>query len=309
MTQFVRPRFSAVVIAVAMVLAAAIGGSLVGRIGLADAVVDSGDKPVTVNIDLVRIRDTRTVFGGPIGGPGQKLGAGATEVIKVADTNGIPADAKAVCINLTVLDSTGETFVSAFGAALPAGQIPKTSTVNPGPGDTVVNGVVVPLDATGSMRVYNNVGSVNFFIDVSCYTVDHNHADREPKVVHSTDANLSDFSFTPEATTGPTQTIETDRAGYLDVRMPINATVDCAPNAAAGRIAYLTVDGTALPSSFQFVPQGTTTLTALLQGVTDTVVAAGTHTVGVGWSCVGANTASGVSFSANAIASAIVLPG
>ena len=102
----------------------------------------------------IRLFDSRTTV---------IVAAGATVPVAVAGHAGVPADARAVVANLTATDATAASYVTAW----PAGTArPFASNLNPAPGRTVANLVVVALGADGSISLFNNAGSVHLVLDV-----------------------------------------------------------------------------------------------------------------------------------------------
>ena len=174
----VRTRWSAVGAAVAITLGA-------GGIGLAQAAVGTGDKPITVTIEAERILDTRDDLG--------LTGAFASETPRDLQVTGdvdvasgaakktvVPAGASAVLVNVTTVNPSGDGFVSLRPAG--ATGAPSTSTVNFTPGSVEPNAATVDLSADGKIQIYAFIvgaaPSVHVLIDVVGYTIDHNHADR-----------------------------------------------------------------------------------------------------------------------------------
>jgi hypothetical protein len=100
-----------------------------------------------------RLLDTRTA-GGP-------LGPGEARTVAVAGA-GIPGDAAAVVLNVTVTGPTAPTYVSLW----PAGTArPSVSSVNAGAGQTVPNLVTTALRG-GALQVFNAAGSTDVVLDV-----------------------------------------------------------------------------------------------------------------------------------------------
>jgi hypothetical protein len=88
------------------------------------------------------IRDTVDGLGG--------AAAGAEVELPVRSTPGVPADATAVAVNLTVLNARQETFASVY----PCGQQrPATSSVNVRPGQVVANLAISAIGANGKVCV------------------------------------------------------------------------------------------------------------------------------------------------------------
>ena len=176
-----RTRWGAIGAAIAVTL----GG---GGIGLAQASVASGDKPVTVTVDPGRALDTRFNIG--------LTGAFAsatprdlkvTGEIDVATPDNqtekrtvIPEGASAALVNVTVVAPTDQGFL-ALRSGGAAGE-PSTSTVNFQALSVEPNAATVALNADGELQVYVFMptpgASANVLIDIVGYTTDHNHDDR-----------------------------------------------------------------------------------------------------------------------------------
>lgn len=103
-----------------------------------------------------RLVDTRTASA--------PLGSGATRRFVVAGTNGVPADATAVVLNLTAVKPTASGYLTAF----PAGAArPVASNLNFGPGAVLANSVTVGLGTNGSIDLFNYAGSTHVVIDIA----------------------------------------------------------------------------------------------------------------------------------------------
>lgn len=86
--------------------------------------------------------------------------------LQIAGRNGIPADAAAVAVNLTVTEPKSTGYVVAF----PTGTVPTASTVNFVPGQTVPNAAVVAIGTGGSITLRNtSPGSTHLIVDVTGY--------------------------------------------------------------------------------------------------------------------------------------------
>jgi len=112
-----------------------------------------------------RVLDTRV--GNGLNGP---QGPSQSRSLLVAGVLGslVPDDATAVVANVTVADSTAETFVSVY----PAAPRPNPySTVNLQAGQVVPNHVMVGLATGGTFDVYNHLGSTALVADVVGYFV------------------------------------------------------------------------------------------------------------------------------------------
>ena len=109
-------------------------------------------------VSPVRVLDTRDGTGRPA--PGE-LPADTSFRLSLAGF--VPVDATAVVLNLTAVDATAPTFVTAW----PAGrERPLASNLNPVPGRTTPNLVVVGLGDDQSIELYNAVGSVHLIADL-----------------------------------------------------------------------------------------------------------------------------------------------
>ena len=141
--------------------------ALVGNIGNGDLAirdlaveiqVDDAASQYTSLASPARLVDTRLDTS--------KVGPGGTLVVGVAGNNGIPANATAAILNVTVTqpDAGGFTTVYPTGGALPT-----TSTVNvDGPGQTRAAFATVPLGSNGSVSVFSERGS-QIIVDVVGY--------------------------------------------------------------------------------------------------------------------------------------------
>ena len=107
---------------------------------------------VFTSVDPIRILDTRDGTGvdGQHRGP---LGDGKVVVVQVTGLNGVPADARAVALNLTITDAAGSGFASVF----PCGQLlPLTSSVNFVHGVDVANLVKTKLSVDGKVCIFTH---------------------------------------------------------------------------------------------------------------------------------------------------------
>ncbi len=127
--------------------------------GPAELVVDvngwfSADAPVHA-VTPSRIFDTRTA--------GTPLAPGGRLHVPAAGLGPVPAGAGAVVVNLTAVNATTETVLTAWPGDT---QMPIASNLNPVPGHATANLAVVPLAADGSFAVANLKGSVDVVADV-----------------------------------------------------------------------------------------------------------------------------------------------
>jgi Divergent InlB B-repeat domain len=112
-----------------------------------------------------RLLDSR--FGDPtvdglFTGMGLRTSGSITEVV-VAGRGGVPANAAAVALNVTVTEASGPGFVTVF----PCGSaVPTASSVNFATGQTVANGVIAKVGSGGKVCAYST-GLVQLVIDVA----------------------------------------------------------------------------------------------------------------------------------------------
>ncbi len=78
---------------------------------------------------------------------------------------GLPGDATAVIINLTAVDPTDTSYLSAWAGGTPQ---PAVSNVNFSPGLTIPNLAIVPVN-NGVISIYNHSGRVDVLADVFGY--------------------------------------------------------------------------------------------------------------------------------------------
>jgi alpha-tubulin suppressor-like RCC1 family protein len=103
----------------------------------------------------VRVLDTRTGGGGPVG-------AGGTVTVDLAGQ--VPATTTAVVLTVTGVAPTAATFVTVFPSG---GSRPTASSLNLAPGDTRPNQVTVTLSADRKVSLYNNAGTVHLVADLA----------------------------------------------------------------------------------------------------------------------------------------------
>ena len=114
----------------------------------------------------VRVLDSR--FGTGLSGAFQ---ANTPRTLSVAGANGIPAAARAITGNLTVVGQTRAGYLSI--TPNPTAN-PTTSTLNFPLGDTRANGVTVPLNGSGDLSIVYKAsgGSAHVILDVTGYFLD-----------------------------------------------------------------------------------------------------------------------------------------
>jgi hypothetical protein len=112
-----------------------------------------------------RVADTRDVAG-PYGAP--PLDALTTRAFVMAGRCGIPGEADAVAINVTVTEPTAGGHLTIYQAGVP---LPLASTINYRAGQTRANNAIVALGANDSIAVFcgQPSGTTQFLIDVVGY--------------------------------------------------------------------------------------------------------------------------------------------
>ncbi len=139
-----------------------------GSSGTVDLVVDISGYFVTAQGDgykqvvPARILDTNTTTGG------HKAALTPSDPIKlkVAGVGGVPADVKAVEVNLTVASPTKSSLVTAYPDG---GSEPTVSNVNFTGGQTIANAAIVPVGSDGYIDIKTPVGSNRMIVDVDGY--------------------------------------------------------------------------------------------------------------------------------------------
>jgi hypothetical protein len=148
-----RSRWAAIGAAVAVTLG---GGGV-----FAASATESRSASSTVSIIPIRVMDTRSGLGAS-----GSLQAGQTITLPLAGTNGIPADATAVMLNVTVVGGTAPSFLTVY----PAGaSLPNSSSVNWSDGRALANGLTVGVGADGKVAFFNQAGIVHVIVDVQGY--------------------------------------------------------------------------------------------------------------------------------------------
>ncbi|MFZ9043016.1 MAG: hypothetical protein ACO225_15210, partial [Ilumatobacteraceae bacterium] len=133
--------------AVGALLAVALLGGVVPSSGVA---ATSALQSKFVPAGPIRVMDTRTTL--PF-----VPGRGSSEVLGIGGSNGVPASATAVVLNVTITESIGSGYVQLFptGRGTPGA----SSNLNvPGPGSTIANLVIVPLGDNGQVSFFNHAG-------------------------------------------------------------------------------------------------------------------------------------------------------
>jgi hypothetical protein len=144
--------------------------NLTGHTNLVADIVGSYVDPLTATEDgdtfvplaPTRILDSRNGTGGYT----TPWGPGQTRTLHVAGTAGVPTDATAVVLNLTVTDPTAPGWVRANPTGTPP---PLASNINFVAGQTIANLVTVQLGADGRIDLTNLTGHTNLVADIVGY--------------------------------------------------------------------------------------------------------------------------------------------
>ncbi|MCE6996905.1 hypothetical protein LZG04_19165 [Saccharothrix sp. S26] len=104
-----------------------------------------------------RVYDSRNTGGAFYGGESRAIDF---------SSYGVPSGATAVSLNVTGVDATASTYVTAW----PSGSTrPTASSLNVVPGAATPNGVTVALGSDRKVNLYNNAGFVNLIVDITGY--------------------------------------------------------------------------------------------------------------------------------------------
>lgn len=110
-------------------------------------------------LTAVRLFDTRTNGG--------TLGAGGIKTVAVVGVAGIPADATALILNVTVVNGTVGSFLTVYPDGFP---LPTASNLNWVAGQAPTpNQVTVPIGADGRIDFFNAHGRVDVIADLEGY--------------------------------------------------------------------------------------------------------------------------------------------
>lgn len=105
-----------------------------------------------------RVMDTRSGQGGT------QFASNETRYLQIAGVGGVPADAVAVALNVTVIGPTAPGYLTVWPAGSP---VPTASNVNFLAGQTVANMVTTGLGPTGGVSIYNLLASAHVIVDVT----------------------------------------------------------------------------------------------------------------------------------------------
>lgn len=122
-----------------------------------------------IGIEPARYLDTRAADGNPtFDGQSQATGRVAAQSsvrVQIAGRGGVPAEAVAAIVNVTVVDPSAAGFLTVYPCT---DTVPRTSTVNYVAGETVPNGAVADLAGDGSLCVFSRA-EADVIVDVTGY--------------------------------------------------------------------------------------------------------------------------------------------
>jgi hypothetical protein len=116
----------------------------------------------TTTIDPVRVVDSR----GGLGTDARAFGPGETRRVKVAGVSGVPANARAVMLNVTAVTPTSWGWLTVWPSNL---KQPGASNLNWPGGTNVPNMVMVGVAPDGTISIYNDLGDTQVLVDVFGY--------------------------------------------------------------------------------------------------------------------------------------------
>jgi len=135
------------------------------RVELLGYFVGSGAGTITPTAPT-RVVDTRDKYRTDmnLGTGGNLLSANTTKELLLAGQRGIPSGAKALSVNLTIVQPAGAGVVTIWGC----GSLPSFKTITYTNGKTVANGVQVDISATGKICMRTTT-STHLIVDVTGY--------------------------------------------------------------------------------------------------------------------------------------------
>lgn len=141
-------------------------GALAGAYEMASASTPSSTATMFVPLPPARILDTRSGIGA--GGATLPLAGGNVLSLQVTGAGGVPADAVAVQLNVTVTQGTAPAFLTIW----PTGSTrPEASVLNIVPGQDTPNMITAQLGTNGQLSLFTNTGTVHVLADVAGYFV------------------------------------------------------------------------------------------------------------------------------------------
>lgn len=114
-----------------------------------------------------RVADTRDAVG-PFGGPA--LQAGTVRSFTIAGRCGVPVNATAVALNLTIVLPTEPGYLTVFPSG---GAVPLASTLNYRMSQVRANNAIIPVGSGGGISVFcgQGDGTTEFLVDVNGFFI------------------------------------------------------------------------------------------------------------------------------------------
>lgn len=141
--------------------------SIYNQSGSIDVVVDvfgyfspTGDRHTALTPR--RLLDTRN----GVGGYSTDFGPQMTRSLTVAGVGGVPTSATAVVVNMTPVNATAASFMTAFPSGGPR---PYVSNLNFVAGEVGPNLGIIPIGSDGKISFFNHAGSTDLAVDVVGY--------------------------------------------------------------------------------------------------------------------------------------------
>jgi hypothetical protein len=218
--------------------------------GISTSVISNG---AYTTLTPTRILDTRSGLGGASTvGPNSAISVAVTGSLGSPAVT-IPATATAVALNVTVVDTTANSFLSVY----PTGAVPGISSLNWAAGQTVPNLVIVQVGTSGQVSFYNNVGRTDVLADIQGYFSPEATGSTAGSFVPLTPSRICDTRPTSESGISDQCTGETLHAGAtIPVTVSGNGGVPVAADVSAV-VANVTVVNTSTDGFLSVYP-GTT---------------------------------------------------
>ena len=141
--------------------------SIYNNSGSVDVVVDAfGYFSPTGDLHTAIAPNRRMDTRNGTGGFATKFGPSMTRSLTVAGVGGVPSTASAVIVNMTPVNATDVSYMTAFPTGRPR---PYASNVNFIPGEVAPNLGIIPVGDGGQISFYNYRGSTDFVVDVVGY--------------------------------------------------------------------------------------------------------------------------------------------
>lgn len=135
------------------------------RSGVKTAMTDITDLEPFLGVTPCRIVDTRGPAG-TYGGPPLAAGSPRNFSIPLGPCAGLPSNASAYSLNITVTNTQGPGFILIY----PQGSSqPLVSTLNYVPGQSIANAAIVPAGSLGGVTVVAGVSGTDLIIDINGY--------------------------------------------------------------------------------------------------------------------------------------------